>query len=120
MKIKKSTLEFVLEASRNTYPDEFLGLLRAEDDVIKEVLVIPGTESDKHSATLKKNMVPLDSGVVGTIHSHPVKSGPSAADLEFFRTGGEVHLIVFPPFNSESVRAYSPAGKEISLRVVEE
>ena len=69
--IARDTLHFILEASRSSHPLEFIGLLRPYEDVIAEVLLIPGSEASDHSATLRFDMVPLTAGAVGTVHSHP-------------------------------------------------
>lgn len=64
-------------------------------------------------------MLPVDLGVVGTVHSHP--SGalhPSEADLMLFRRWGRRHLILGYPFGAGSWRAYDGNGAEVSLAVV--
>ena len=55
---------------------EFAGLLQAEEDIITEVLILPGTESSRMSALIRLYMLP-NMQVVGSAHSHP-SSDPQA------------------------------------------
>lgn len=127
--IAESTLEFVLEASRETHPNEYMGLLRGEDarrldldrdgTVITDVLVIPGTESNPVSATVRTDMVPNDLRSIGSVHSHP--NGvlqPSDADLGAFGSGS-VHIIVGAPYERTDWRAFDREGKPRSLDVLD-
>jgi proteasome lid subunit RPN8/RPN11 len=127
--IAESTLEFVLEASRESHPDEYMGLLRGEDarrldldrdgTVVTDVLVIPGTESNPVSATVRTDMVPNDLRAVGSVHSHP--NGvlrPSDADLGTFGSGS-VHIIVGAPYERDDWRAFDREGRRRSLDVLD-
>jgi proteasome lid subunit RPN8/RPN11 len=127
--IAAETLEFALEASRETHPNEYMGYLRAEDarrlgldrdgQVITDVLVIPGTEQNPVSATVKTSMVPNDLGAVGSVHSHP--NGvlrPSDADLATF-TRGDVHLILGAPYGPDDWRAFDTDGDPTDLPVID-
>ncbi len=127
--IAEETLEFILEASDDAHPDEYMGLLRGESarklgldrkgTVITDVLVIPGTESNPVSATVKTSAVPNDTGTLGSVHSHP--NGvlqPSQADLETFGRG-EVHIITGAPYDRRAWRAFDPQGKPTTLDVID-
>jgi proteasome lid subunit RPN8/RPN11 len=127
--IAKDTLEFALEASERTHPDEYMGMLRGEDarklgleedgTVITDVLVIPGTESNPVSATVKTNMVPNDTRSVGSVHSHP--NGvlrPSDADLGTF-TNGSVHIIIGAPYGPTKWQAFDSEGQPQDLPVLD-
>ena len=126
--IAADTLQFVLEASRETHPNEYMGFLRGEDartlgldrdgTVITDVLVIPGTESNPVSATVQTEMVPNESRSVGSVHSHP--NGvlrPSDADLATFGNGS-VHIIVGAPYEPDDWRAFDAAGQPTQLSVL--
>lgn len=126
--IAADTLEFALEASAETHPDEYMGMLRGEDartlgldrdgTVVTDVLVIPGTESGPTSATVKENMIPNDLRGVGSIHSHP--NGvlrPSDADLRTFGRGS-VHLILGAPYDRDCWRAFDNQGEPRELDVL--
>ena len=56
--IARDTMHFIIEVCRSTMPREFAGLLRAEDGVITEVLMLPGTESSSKSALIRMYMLP--------------------------------------------------------------
>jgi len=127
--IAESALEFARAASEEAHPDEYMGLLRGEaasavgldrsGTVLTDVLVIPGTESNPVSATVKTNMVPNDLRAAGSIHSHP--NGvlrPSDADLATF-TRNDVHIILGAPYGPEDWRAFDRDGEPIELPVLE-
>jgi len=126
--IAEETLEFVLDASADTHPDEYMGFLRAEDadrlgldrdgQVITDVVVIPGTETNPVSATVNPMHQHNDAQSVGSVHSHP--NGvlrPSDADLATF-TRGEVHLIVGAPYDRADWRAFDSDGNPTTLDVL--
>ena len=127
--IAEDALEFVLSASEDSHPDEYMGLLRGEEAsdlgldrdgiVVTDVLVIPGTESNPVSATVKSSMVPTGSGSVGSAHSHP--NGvlrPSNQDLQTFGRG-KVHVIVGAPYGRDDWRAFDREGEPRELDVVD-
>lgn len=127
--IAESALTFALEASRDSHPNEYMGLLRGEDarklgleesgTVLTDVLVIPGTESNPVSATVKTSMIPNDMRAAGSVHSHP--NGvlrPSDADLATF-TKGDVHIIVGAPYERDDWQAFDREGEPIDLPVLE-
>ena len=127
--IAAETLSFVLDAAADTHPNEYMGLLRGErardlgldDDglVATDVLVIPGTESNSVSATVRTSMVPNDRKTVGSVHSHPngVLS-PSQADLASFGRG-RVHLILGAPSGPDDWRAFDRDGHPRELDVLD-
>jgi proteasome lid subunit RPN8/RPN11 len=120
VKIRKKTLEFILEAASNTYPNEFIGLLRKQGEAISEVLVIPGSEFGRNMSVLRPHMVPLDPSIVGSVHSHPFgTSRPSKADLHFFGKQGAVHMIVTHPFTFKGVRFFNSQGEPTEFQIVE-
>ena len=142
--IADDAISFALEASRETHPNEYMGLLRGEpaeavgvdvaaigsaanrsrsDDgaalVVTDVLVIPGTESNPVSATVRTSMIPNDFSAVGSVHSHP--NGvlePSQADLATFGNG-QVHIIIGYPYERNDWVALDREGKRRSLPVVD-
>ncbi len=125
--IAEETLQFALKASEQTHPDEYMGLLRAtaaselglteDGQLITDVLVIPGTQSNSVSATMKTNMVPNDHQAVGSVHSHP--NGvlkPSTKDRQSF-SRGSVHIIIGAPYQTDTWRAFDSSGEPIELPV---
>ncbi len=117
--IARDTLQFILEASRSSYPAEFAGLLQAEEDVITEILILPGTESSKMSALIRLYMLP-NMQVVGSAHSHPSADlRPSEPDVLFFSRTGDYHIIAGPPFDENSWVCYNAAGERRSLSILD-
>ena len=118
-RIDRETLEFIQGVSRSSHPREFAGVLRAEGDVVKEVLVLPGTLTSGRSAVLRLHMLPIDPSTCGTVHSHPSSvARPSEEDLGLFAKFGNVHIITAFPYNENSWKVYNHRGEEIELEIV--
>ncbi len=118
--IDRACLEAINQSSQASYPKEFIAALRAEEGVITEILLIPGSLQGDDNATILFHMIPVDLSVVGTVHSHPGGiPKPSGADLELFRRHGIVHIITASPFNENSWRAYDGMGRRRELEVVD-
>jgi proteasome lid subunit RPN8/RPN11 len=121
-KIKRRTLDFILESAKSTYPNEFGGFLRVDldkKDTISEIVLLPGTVSGESHAIFKLNMLPIDFSIVGTVHSHPsVSFLPSEADTFLFRKYGKIHMIVAYPFNPSSWKAYDLYGKKTDVKII--
>ncbi len=117
--IARETLDFILEVSKSTYPNEFAGLLQTRDDIITDVLILPGTESGKVSATLQLFMMPNMSSV-GSVHSHPSSViHPSHADLRLFSKTGNHHIIVGHPYGKNNWKCFNAKGEEIRIDVLD-
>ncbi|NOQ33810.1 MAG: metal-dependent protease of the PAD1/JAB1 superfamily [Methanosarcinales archaeon] len=117
--IARETLEFILEVSKSTAPNEFAGLLRAEDGIITEVVVLPGTESSEVSAVMHIYMLPMIS-VAGSVHSHPTpNTRPSQHDLSLFTRTGNCHIIAGFPYNEHSWTCYDAYGARRKLPVLD-
>ncbi|WP_132057542.1 Mov34/MPN/PAD-1 family protein [Halorussus amylolyticus] len=127
--IAEDALDFALAASEDAHPHEYMGFLRGEDarslgldrngTVITDVLVIPGTESNPVSATVKTSQVPNDFNSVGSVHSHP--NGvlrPSDADLATFGRG-KVHIIIGYPYEKGDWQAFDRKGEPRDLDVLD-
>ena len=112
----KATLEF----SKENYPMEFGGLLRAEKGIITEILLLPGTVSGESHAIFQFHMLPIDFSIVGTVHSHPSYNfHPSNADRALFSKFGNTHIIVGMPFNQNSWQGYDYKANFIELEVID-
>jgi proteasome lid subunit RPN8/RPN11 len=119
MKIAKDTLLFILEVSKSSIPREFAGMLQATGDIITDVVVVPGTESNESSVVIQLFMLPNIS-TIGTVHSHPSGNRkPSYIDLELFDRKGMYHIITGEPFDMSSWTCYNNKGEKIELEVVE-
>lgn len=118
--IRKDLLSLLLQLGRDQHPNEFAGLLRERDGVIDEINLLPGTTSNEHSAALLIDMMPLDTHLAGSVHSHP--NGvilPSHADLGFFPRTGRYHIIVGFPYGENDWCCFSANGIPVNLGVVE-
>ncbi|APX96098.1 MULTISPECIES: Mov34/MPN/PAD-1 family protein [Natronorubrum] len=127
--IAEETLEFALESSEATHPHEYMGFLRGTDAqelgleqdglVITDVLVVPGTESNSVSATVRTSQIPNDVKALGSVHSHPNGViSPSAADLETFGRGS-VHIIIGAPYRRSDWQAFDSEGHSTRLNVID-
>ncbi len=127
--IAEETLEFALESSQATHPNEYMGFLRGTDAetlgldrdglIITDVLVVPGTESNSVSATVRTSTIPNDVKALGSVHSHP--NGvirPSQADLETFGRGS-VHIIIGAPYRRGDWQAFDSQGHRTHLDVID-
>jgi proteasome lid subunit RPN8/RPN11 len=118
--ITRRCLDSALACAQSAYPNEFGGVLRADEPgIISELLLLPGTTAGRRHANFHLWMMPVDLGVSGTVHSHP--SGalhPSDADLRLFRGWGRRHIILGYPYGAGSWRAYDGNGRETSLQVI--
>jgi len=117
--IARDTLKFILEASRSSLPAEFAGLLQVENEIITEVLILPGTENSRMSALIRLYMLP-NMQVAGSAHSHP--SGvliPSEPDIQFFSRTGDYHIIVGPPFDEHSWVCFDATGDRRDLAILD-
>ncbi len=83
--IKQDIISLLLRMAEDSHPNEFVALLVERDGFIDEVNMLPGTVGNEDSASLFFDMMPLDTHVAGSAHSHPRGAiSPSDADLRFF------------------------------------
>jgi len=111
----------LLAASRDHQSSgEFICALRADDGVITEFLLIPGSISSENYALFSLHNLPIDFSLVGVAHSHPEGSvaRPSEADLKQFSQFGHIQIIMGYPYTMDSWKAFSRDGEEIHLDVV--
>ncbi|MBU7028401.1 MAG: Mov34/MPN/PAD-1 family protein [Theionarchaea archaeon] len=117
--IESETLQFVLHVCRSTYPNEFAGFLREEKGVITEILLAPGTLFGRGGSVVNTWMLPIDSSICGTVHSHPSPNvAPSDIDLRFFSVYGKYHAIVGFPYTEKSIQFYDRQGNRVDYKVV--
>jgi len=121
-RIKRKTLDFILESAKSAFPNEFGGLLRVDLDernTINEIVILPGTISGDSHAIFRLHMLPIDFSIVGTVHSHPsISFHPSDADKLFFRKYGKIHIVAAYPFTSNSWKSYDYDGNEVDMIVI--
>ncbi len=118
--IKKEMIEFIIEASKDSYPNEFYAKLLQKKGVIYEFSIIRTIQGRTHAIPFTY-MEPPDIllETAGTVHSHPSGNNwPSNADLEFFGKMGNTHIIIGYPYTETTWRAYNRAGEPIQLEIV--
>ena len=120
IKIKKKLIETIAEASKNVYPEEFIGLLRKNrKGEVAMLLLIPLSTFGRSFSSIRSDMLPMNLGDCGSVHSHPSSDArPSAADLRFFQKK-EINLIIGYPYNEMTVKAYNKDGKLLNIEIVD-
>lgn len=117
--IRQDVISLLLQLGRESHPNEFVALLRERDGIVDEVNLLPGTVAGGDSASLFYDMMPLDTHVAGSAHSHPRGAiRPSDADLRFFPRTGKYHLIIGYPYESGDWRCFTADGASYDLEVV--
>jgi len=117
--IRQALLSLLLELGRDSHPNEFIALLRERDGIIEELNMLPGTITGENSASLFFDMMPLDTHLAGSAHSHP--NGvlrPSDADITFFPRSGRYHLIIGYPYRGSDWKCFSAGGIPQTLEVI--
>ena len=112
-------IDEINECAKSVYPDEYLCTLSAEDGVITEMVLLPGTVYGDSHSFLNMWMAPANCNIIGTAHSHPgYCNDASEADLTLFSNMGGYHLITCQPYDRTSWRLYDSKGAEADLEVV--
>jgi proteasome lid subunit RPN8/RPN11 len=112
-------IEDIQDFAWASHPHEFLASL--EGKVKDGTLTITGLlyqpfKATHRSATLDVIDLPMTSGAIGSVHSHPSGSNsPSRDDLMFFRKKGIVHIIVRYPYTAADMACYDSSGQPCEL-----
>jgi len=117
--IRQDLLSLLLQMGRENHPNEFAGVIRESNGVMEELNLLPGTIGREDSASVFYDMMPLDTHVAGSAHSHP--NGvimPSDADLSFFPRTGRYHLIIGYPYRKNDWRCFTADGQPCNLEVI--
>ena len=117
--IRKDVISLLLQMGKESHPNEFVALIRERDGIMDEVNLLPGTVAGEDSAALLYDMMPLDTHVAGSAHSHP--NGvlrPSNADVSFFPRTGRYHLIIGYPYRNQDWQCFTADGKPCDLEVI--
>jgi proteasome lid subunit RPN8/RPN11 len=117
--IARDALKFVLEVSASSHPKEFAGMLYETDQIITDVDV-PITQSSNVNAVMDLFMLPVNTHIVGSVHSHP--SGglqPSDEDIRMFMQNGDYHIIVGYPYEITNWVCYDRIGDIRKLDVLD-
>jgi proteasome lid subunit RPN8/RPN11 len=118
-RIRLELIDLLCGVASESHPNEFVAVLLEKDGIIDELNLLPGTTSGETSAHLFYDMMPLDTRVAGSAHSHP--NGvirPSDADLRFFPKIGRYHIIVGYPYSRNDWRCFFADGSPAEIEVV--
>ena len=121
IKIKLCVIDSILTYAFNSHPNESVLLLRGtiKKDIIgiENVVIPPLSIHGESFSSFPMRMLPLDSSIIGTAHSHP--SGlvkPSLEDLLNYY--GIIMAIVGYPYKSEKdIKMFNREGEELSFIV---
>jgi proteasome lid subunit RPN8/RPN11 len=121
IKISKNLVESIQEAAKSAFPNEFLALVGVNDKgVLSELVVLPAVYG-KTFSLLQTHLIPVDSKIVGSVHSHPSSNNfPSKGDLRTFPALGVVHLIISKPFTLKELKCFDSKGNKKEFEVVKE
>ena len=77
-KVSKSLLESIMIAAKNSYPNEFAGLLGSstETELVDDFIAVNSIQGS-HQVLIKQHLLPNDFSIIGTVHSHPSNHSPS-------------------------------------------
>ena len=107
------------ESARSCYPNEFLCMVRQNEGVIDEMVLLPGTVFGDSHSFLSEWMSPIDFSIAGTAHSHPGYSNEASdEDLSLFANMGGIHFITCQPYDRHSWKAYNSKGEEVELKII--
>lgn len=117
--ISGNALESALEAAKNLFPNEFIGLFREKKGVLSELILAPFSEYGPDSSGFSDWHLPLDSSITASFHSHPGwGNAPSQQDLLFFSKTYRNHLIACRPYSPRAVACYDNLGRKTSFEIV--
>jgi len=121
LKVKKGLVLELLQACKNTYPNEFFAFLgKDKEGTVDHFVVVPIFYSARDSVSYRTDTLPLDSSIAGTIHSHPAYSArPSKADLHSFEKKGFVHMIIAYPYELNTIHIYDSKGNAVSCELID-
>lgn len=118
--INKSVIRDIITFAKDSYPNEFITLLKGnikDKRLIIDYLIYQIYQSSTEATSIKLDL-PLVSGVIGSVHSHPSYSNkPSKADLIFFNKIYSIHLIISNPFTESNIQAYNCYGDKIMFKI---
>ncbi|MGQ4873932.1 MAG: Mov34/MPN/PAD-1 family protein [Promethearchaeia archaeon] len=117
--IDKEFILGVFELCKQKHPHEIIGLLRIKDGIISEFILPPGALSNEFNAVFFPGRLPLDTSIIGTIHSHPSGNpNPSKGDLDQMFKNRGVHIIVAYPYDMNRMKCFDERGQELSFKIV--
>jgi proteasome lid subunit RPN8/RPN11 len=124
--IARETLQTAVASSEDSHPRKFVAHLRATEaeeldvgadgKVLTEIVFAPESKPGDTFDVLGVDTLPRRSSIVGTVASAPSEELESE-DYTRFTNRGRVHVVVFPPYDEDSWRAYNSDGADRELDV---
>jgi len=118
--IKKSVIDSIISYCKMLHPREALLILRGKVKkdllVIDNLLIPPFAYSTPFYVGFPTHMLPFDTSIVGTAHSHPNGvAEPSLTDMHNFI--GFLSIIVGYPYEDDDIRAYDSDGNVVRFSI---
>ncbi|MBN1645500.1 Mov34/MPN/PAD-1 family protein [Candidatus Woesearchaeota archaeon] len=114
--VLKEVVEAMIDLANEAYPNEYTTFLkgRIKDKTLTFYEMVYQPYHASRTSTRIRIDLPLTSGVLGSVHSHPGFSNrPSMADTRFFSKQGMVHFIICRPYAVQSIACYDKNGRRI-------
>ncbi len=124
--IEENALLSALEAAKNLYPNEFIGLFRGEkrgneassEIILEELIITPLSEYREGMSSYQPWLMPVAGREIASFHSHPhPPASPSEADKNLF-SRFLANFISMPPYTPSSTNAFDANAKKISFTVI--
>lgn len=117
---KRDVVNSILSYCKMHHPYEGILLLRGNNKkdtlVIENLIVPPFSWHGPAESGFPSWMLPFDTSIVGSAHSHPShNASPSLTDLHNFM--GFVSVIVRYPYEDNDLFAYDADGKQLEYTV---
>ncbi|MGD0330689.1 MAG: Mov34/MPN/PAD-1 family protein [Nitrososphaeria archaeon] len=121
IRIKLSVIDSILTYAFSSHPNESILLLRGKVSKeiinVENVMIPPLSIHGESYSSFPMHMLPLDSSIIGTAHSHP--SGlvkPSLEDLLHYY--GKIMAIAGYPYRTErDIKIFDREGRELPFTV---
>lgn len=120
--LKGELAAFLLEASKDVHPDEFLALLKGkemgQDIVIEDLELAPSSTYGRFFSDFRLDLLPIDFSMVGIAHSHPSGNpNPSVEDMNNML--GKIMMIVTAPYSGfDNIVAYDGRGRRLPVEII--
>ncbi|WP_286243061.1 Mov34/MPN/PAD-1 family protein [Methanobacterium ferruginis] len=120
--IERDVVDEIIQIARQSHPLEFVAMLegKIKNGVLRiDGLVFSSGDRSNQGAVINTLMIPITTGTVGSVHSHPGPNAtPSAADLQFFAKKGLFHIIIAEPYIEGSMIGYDTFGRVTNFKIV--
>jgi len=119
-KVSLSTIKDACLAARNYYPDEFMCFLGGDEkkQEINEIVLVPTTNGEDFSSVWE-GVLPLDKGILGSMHSHPDSSAEASEEDKKFFQKYSINAILGHPFEHRNMRFYDSKTRPLKIELID-